>query len=245
MGIRSIQLLPLKKSSLLLAGSMTLNLVLGALFIYKYLSSILYKQHISHGLSKVQYAFSRDKLYEQLPNDPDEIIFIGSSLTSQFIVEEYFRNRNVKNRGINGDNSRGLLLRLDEVLESEPLKIFVEIGINDLRRNIDKDTVVSNYRQIVGQIKTKSPRTIIYLQGILPVTETYDKMYGGHVNDQVFYVNEKIKELSNGKDIIYLDIAPLFYNESEALKEEYSIDGLHLSADAYNKLRDIISPYIN
>ena len=39
---------------------------------------------------------------------------------------------NVRNRGISGDVTDGVLLRLGELIKYKPTSIFIMIGINDL-----------------------------------------------------------------------------------------------------------------
>jgi hypothetical protein len=64
-------------------------------------------------------------LYDLLPNDSNEIIFLGNSITFGCEWAVLLSNPNIKNRGINGDNTEGVLERLSEVTESQPDKIFI------------------------------------------------------------------------------------------------------------------------
>mgnify|MGYP000061554644 CR=1 FL=1 len=67
----------------------------------------------------------------------DEIIFLGNSITDIGEWTEVWQDIHVKNRGISGDNTFGVLARLDEVVSSKPSKIFIMIGINDISKNIE------------------------------------------------------------------------------------------------------------
>ena len=67
-------------------------------------------------------------LFEALPNTPGEIIFVGNSITDGCEWAEMFGNPSIKNRGIGGDKIKGVLLRLPEITESLPQKIFIQIG---------------------------------------------------------------------------------------------------------------------
>ncbi len=68
------------------------------------------------------YFKERNEYYSKFPIQSDDIVFIGNSLTEMFNVTELFGN--VKNRGIGGDKSRGLLFRLASIVEGKPKKIF-------------------------------------------------------------------------------------------------------------------------
>ena len=76
----------------------------------------------------VKYFIGRNEVFKNLPNDTDEVIMLGNSLTHNFEWHEIFKNVNIKNRGINSDITRGILQRLNEVVESKPKKIFIGRG---------------------------------------------------------------------------------------------------------------------
>ncbi|QKZ15828.1 hypothetical protein HU175_19850 [Spirosoma sp. KUDC1026] len=77
-------------------------------------------------------------LFESLPNTKKEIIFLGNSISDFGEWAELFDDPHVKNRGISGDLSFGVLARLGEVTASKPAKIFLLIGINDLADSAGK-----------------------------------------------------------------------------------------------------------
>jgi len=76
----------------------------------------------------VPYFIGRNEVFVKLPNDSNEVIMLGNSLTHNFEWHEMFRSVNIKNRGINADVTRGILQRLDEVIESKPIKYLLRLG---------------------------------------------------------------------------------------------------------------------
>ena len=70
------------------------------------------------------YYEQKKSTFESLPNDEDEIIFLGNSITEGCEWNELFGDDRIKNRGISADVAEGIFLRLDEVTESKPLKHF-------------------------------------------------------------------------------------------------------------------------
>jgi len=63
-----------------------------------------------------------------------KIVFLGDSITEYFSVQEFFSNVKIYNRGISSDTTEGVIIRLDStVLNLEPSKVFVMIGINDMQ----------------------------------------------------------------------------------------------------------------
>ena len=63
-----------------------------------------------------------------------------------------YRLPNVINRGISGDNSYGVFHRLDAVLALKPKKIFLLIGVNDIKRGTPLDIIANNYERIIQKV---------------------------------------------------------------------------------------------
>ncbi len=104
----------------------------------------------------------RASLFSKLTITPKDIVFIGNSITNGAEWSELFPQKRVKNRGISGDTSEGAYDRLDVLVKGKPAKIFVLIGINDISRGIEVETIVQNMKQIVEKIQNESPKTKIY-----------------------------------------------------------------------------------
>ncbi|QZE14925.1 sialate O-acetylesterase [Halosquirtibacter laminarini] len=191
------------------------------------------------------YYYQKKTLYDALPNDKNEIIFLGNSITDGGEWAELFRNKKIKNRGISGDVTDGVLFRLEEVYESSPKKVFLLIGINDLSRGKSKAYVHKNILKIVDTIHEKSPKTKVYVQSLLPVNDCYGK-FRGHTNKgaSVLWVNKKLKSDASAHGYTYINIHDSFANEEGKMKKEYSNDGLHLLGKGYLNWVDIIKAYV-
>ncbi|MEY4892968.1 MAG: hypothetical protein RIQ34_1580 [Bacteroidota bacterium] len=110
-------------------------------------------------------------LFRLLPDTKGEIVFLGNSITDIGEWSEIWQNPTVKNRGISGDITFGVLARLDEVLSSKPKKLFVMIGVNDIARNIPGAVILSNYRRLIDRVQIESPRTQLIMQSVLPTND--------------------------------------------------------------------------
>lgn len=231
--------------------SLILNLILLVFFGY----SIYKKNGISHKRSKAvvetkqvqgkEQAFKpfplwvgKTTLFEALPNTPEEIIFLGNSITDGCEWSELFNNPSVKNRGIGGDRIKGVLLRLPEITESLPKKIFIEIGINDLASQINTSEIKSIYKTIVDSIRSVSPKTKIYIQSVLP-TETYVK------NDSAILLNRKIKKLADENSLTFINLYDKFLDGNGNLNMQLSYDGVHLNGKGYLIWKEAIESYVN
>jgi lysophospholipase L1-like esterase len=192
------------------------------------------------------YYEQRRTLFEQLPNTKKEIIFLGNSITDGSEWSELFQNKRIKNRGISGDVTEGVLYRLNEVTESKPAKVFLLIGINDLARNISKETVFENISGIAATIKEQSPKTRVFVQSILPVNPAFDK-FTGHCSktEEVKWINNKLEEFCAQSGFQYVDLFTYFKNENDDfMNPEFTNDGLHLTGKGYLKWAEIIKPLL-
>lgn len=191
------------------------------------------------------YYYQKKSLFKILPNASDEIIFLGDSITDGNNWSEMFGNPLVKNRGISGDVTQGVLCRLGEVLESKPAKIFIMIGINDLGRGKPVKYVLSNYEEIIQTIQEKSPGTKIYIQSLLPVNPDFG-MFTGHMKamDEIPVVNKGLAVLADSYGATYIDLYAAFATDEGKLKPKFTNDGLHLKGAGYLKWQQIIQPYI-
>ena len=192
------------------------------------------------------YYNNKKDIFEALPNDNDEIIFLGDSITDRGEFTEYFNNVNIKNRGISGDTTEGVLNRIDEVVESKPKKIFLLIGINDIGNGVESETIINNYNKIIKSIKDSSPDTKIYVQSILPCNSKLmddNERNNRRTSKNILEINDDILKLCQKNNVTYIDLTPSFSYKNE-LKKEYTEDGVHLNGNGYLLWIKLIKEYI-
>ncbi|RKF42634.1 GDSL family lipase [Sphingobacterium siyangense] len=184
------------------------------------------------------YYQQRMAYFEQSPTIKGAVVFLGNSITERAEWQELLADSRypVLNRGIGGDNSFGILARIDEVLRGRPRAIFLMDGINDQFRKLPQEVSVNNYKRIIKRIKKISPKTLIYLQSALPINEELTKEpYTKGRNVLVPILNEKLRQLAADENIPFVDLCPLFQDNEGKLSAIYSADGVHLIPSAYIK----------
>lgn len=183
-----------------------------------------------------EYHQKRLTLFKSEPMVKGKIIFLGNSITQFGEWQKLLNDSTVVNRGIAGDNTFGVLARLDDVINREPSKLFIKIGINDISQNIPVEIIVKNISAIIKSIKAKSPKTKIYVHSILPTNDNVKNEYPNtyNKNDIVNLVNRQLKKEAKNNDIVYININKLFRDKFGKLDIKYAdSDGLHLNNFAY------------
>ena len=185
----------------------------------------------------------KTNLFDKLPKSAYEIIFLGDSLTEQGEWVELLGNPHLKNRGISGDTTKGILKRLDKIVESHPLKIFLMIGINDFLNEEKTAThIASNYQKILEKIKFNTPEPQVFFQSLLLINN--ERFALKIDNDNIVKLNCKIQELSKLFSCQYVDLYKEFVNGHKQLDTQYTLDGVHLSGQGYLLWKKVIEKYI-
>jgi lysophospholipase L1-like esterase len=164
--------------------------------------------------------------FEAFPLVPDDIVFLGDSLTEGGPWEELFPYVRVRNRGIGGDTSDGLLARLEQVTRATPAKVFLLIGTNDLFRGDSEDEIVSNITEILDRVKQETPDTEVYLQSVLPRAPRY--------RADIEALNQRLAEVALEHGSAWVDLYPAFLDpDTGGIRGELSNDELHLLGPGY------------
>ncbi len=191
------------------------------------------------------YYLQRVSHFETLPQTKDDIIFAGNSITDGAEWGELFHDLHVKNRGISGDITAGVIHRLDEIANRKPAKVFLLIGVNDLARNITTDSIVKNIFLITKYLHQQAPSTKLFIQSILPVNNIYGK-FNTHTNkgEEIKIINAQLKKEATNSDYTFIDLYASFTDENGKLKANLTNDGLHLKGEAYLIWKHIVFPYL-
>jgi lysophospholipase L1-like esterase len=164
--------------------------------------------------------------FEALPLVPDDIVFLGDSITEGGPWEELFQDLRVRNRGVGGDTSDGVLARLEQVTRATPTKVFLLIGTNDLFRGAAEDEIVSNITDILDRLKQQTPDTEVYLQSVLPRASSY--------RADIEALNLRLSEVALEHGSAWVDLYPAFLDpETGGIRAELSNDELHLLGPGY------------
>ena len=107
----------------------------------------------------------------QRDQDRGAVVFLGDSITQGWNerLATAFPGMRIANRGISGDTTRGVLLRLqDDVLALQPKAVVLLIGTNDLEEGARPDIVEHNMRLILSALRNHDPRMPVVLCQVFP-----------------------------------------------------------------------------
>ena len=108
-------------------------------------------------------------------------------------------------------------------------KVYFMLGINEMGIGTP-ESFLQKYKECVDKIRELQPDAIIYLQGIMQVTETRSAKGDSITNEGIVIRNEGIKAMADDETIFYLEINEALCDENGALISEYTGDGVHLKA---------------
>lgn len=177
---------------------------------------------------------------------PENVVFLGDSITNYYDLDKYFPDNNVVNSGISGNVADDILFDMyNRVYKYNPSKVFLLIGTNQIPIGDSDDKILDGIKHIVDEIRENRPNAMIFIESIYPVNKKINKMkVNNRDNKRIAKLNKKIKKIAKTMDNVeYINVYDSLLDGKE-LNEEYSYDGLHLNDNGYEIVTDILKNYI-
>ncbi len=178
---------------------------------------------------------------KQIERDQKSVVFLGDSITQGFgdNMQGAFPGMKVANRGISGDTTRGMLIRLEkDVLALNPSCVVMLMGTNDLEEKADPQTIADNVKLIITELKKHNEKMPIVLCQVFPSSETKSRPA-----DKIKQINQLIASVVKGNpQITVVDTWTLFANEKGDAKVEEMPDLLHPNDIGYKKWAGALRP---
>jgi lysophospholipase L1-like esterase len=166
-----------------------------------------------------------------------DLLFIGDSITQGWegagkpVWGHYYGGRKALNIGIGGDKTQHLLWRFEHgnLDGLKPKVAVLMIGTNNSgeERNNTGD-IVAGVTKVVAALRARLPDTKLLLVGIFPRGQTFNYQRG-----QVTQVNQTIRKLADGENVLWLDFGHEFLAADGSLPKDIMPDSLHLSEKGY------------
>lgn len=192
-----------------------------------------------------EYWEQRVSLFDRLPVNSKDIVFLGNSITDGGEFAELFGNPAVKNRGINGDVIAGVRERLRQVTDGKPSKIFLLIGINDISHNIPPAQLAKEYAALIKEITEYSPTTKLYVQSVMPINNDFGRYKNLKGKEAaVTELNTLVKAIAADSGATFIDLTETLADTDGKLRKEFTNDGLHLTGAGYKAWTNNIKQFI-
>ena len=180
---------------------------------------------------------------QQAQQDQHAVVFLGDSITQGWgdDLGGSFPGVKVANRGISGDTTRGVLIRLDEdVLSLHPSAVVLLIGTNDLEENAHPEQIASNLRLIIASLEMNDPTMPIILCQLFPSSEVKKRPPA-----RIKEINQLYAAAVKGDPHVTLvETWPLFANAQGNARIEEFPDLLHPNAIGYAKWAAALRPIL-
>lgn len=183
----------------------------------------------------------RRKWSERVEADQGAVVFLGDSITQGWgdAFRDQFPGMKLANRGIGGDTTRGMLIRVDEdVLSLNPSAIVLLLGTNDIEVGVDPEAIGRNFEKILQHIREKAPKTPVVLCRMFPSSATKNRP-----SDTIKKVNALYESAVLGDpQFTVVDTWTLFADPQGDADPKFFPDLLHLNADGYAKWASALKP---
>ncbi len=176
----------------------------------------------------------RSQWAKAVERDQRALVFLGDSITQGWgeKMGNSFPGVKVANRGISGDTTRGMLIRLKEdVLAINPSGVVMLMGTNDLEEHATPSVIADNVKLIVASLKQHNAEMPIVLCRIFPSSAAKTRPA-----DKIQETNSLIaKVVKDDPQVTVLDTWTLFANEEGDAKADEFPDLLHPNEKGYAK----------
>lgn len=183
----------------------------------------------------------RSTFVQRANEDKGAVVFLGDSITQGW-KDDFtgdFAGMKIANRGISGDTTRGMLIRLEEdVLSLDPAAVVLLMGTNDLEELAEPQTIAGNVHLIVHELKKHNSEMPIVLCQVMPSSESKKRPA-----DKIKRLNELLAEsVSGDPQVTVVDTWTLYAGMGGNAKKEEFPDRLHPNRLGYQKWRDALIP---
>lgn len=218
---------------------------------------ILFNLDILSTISNVDWSFSKSTLKSPNAN----IVLLGDSMfkytdvgnppSDQETWNSLLGGANITNLGLTGARIRNLWdfgspSYLQQAIDLNPDIIYVSVGANN---RPDADSVIRSEYITLGQSLEASGIPFVF-SVIYPCTYAYTTQYNNGFNTRSFDIAQILIDVCKDYNWAYIDMRKqLVYTRSQDgllyMREDYSIDGLHLNNKGYREWSKVFTADIN
>jgi lysophospholipase L1-like esterase len=176
----------------------------------------------------------------KLPADPKRVVFMGDSITDGWPLAEAFPGRPYVNRGISGQTTAQMLVRMyPDVVALQPAAMVLLAGTNDIAANNGPQTLVMIKQNLMAMVELAQVHHIkVILCTLTPIS---GKQSEHRPPADILKLNAWLKEYAEKNRIAYVDYYSAVVDAHGELRSGFSDDGLHPNARGYQLMKTALS----
>lgn len=179
----------------------------------------------------------------QREQDQGAVVFLGDSITQGWgdRLAKAFPGLKAANRGISGDTTRGVLIRLaDDVLALKPAAVVLLIGTNDLEEKAEPEVIAGNLKLILAELKKHNEKMPVVLCQVMPSSVSKSRPA-----DKIKRLNDLYFDAVKGdKQVTLLETWTLFADPAGDAPAAEFPDLLHPNEAGYAKWAAALRPIL-
>ena len=180
--------------------------------------------------------YSDNQRLKAAASEPKRVVFLGDSITDAWKLAEYFPNKPYVNRGISGQTTPQMLVRVfPDVIDLKPAAVIILAGTNDIAGNTGPETlnmIEENFQAITELAQAHGIKVI--LCSVMPVSDyTARKQTPRHPPSDILNLNAWLRDYAAKANAVYADYFAVLVDDKGMLRDGYSNDGLHPNAKGY------------
>lgn len=198
---------------------------------------------------------AHQQLIEKTKQGKIDVYFVGDSITRRWGATDYpaflanwkknFYGWNAANFGWGGDTTNNILWRMENgELDGVAPKVFVvQAGTNNLpwsgpTDDSKVDEVVASIKSLLALLQKRSPSSKIVLTALFPRSQN------PALSPSIQRINKQLEELTDGKQIRFVNINVKLADSNGVLLPGMSDDGLHFTEKSYQVWADALNPIL-
>lgn len=163
------------------------------------------------------------------PAGTDRVVFIGDSITERWELEKSFPGKPYINRGISGQTTPQILLRLrQDAIDLHPKVVVILAGTNDLAENTGPATLT----QIEGSLESmvqlvRANHIAVVLCSVLPTVHYWWHPQVPNPAARIAALNQWLEGYAAKEHYVYVNYYAAMKDTTGALRHDLSSDGVH------------------
>lgn len=163
------------------------------------------------------------------------VVFLGDSITEGWKLESSFPGKPYVNRGISGQTTSQILLRLrQDVVDLHPRAVVILAGTNDLAENTGPATLT----QIEGNLESmaqlaRANHVAVVLCSVLPTVHYWWHPQVPNPAHRIAALNRWLQAYAAREHDVYVNYYAAMKDATGALRHDLSPDGVHPSPAGY------------